>query len=432
MDLTEIRETGLDPRWKGFPPNAPAVALKDIGQQHWSVLDGSLPMPVAVLQEEALGNNSRWMRAFLDQFQARLAPHGKTTMAPQLFARQLADGAWAITVATVQQFEVCRRFGVPRILIANQVVGTPEIDAILRALVPADGPEVFVLADSVEGARELGEACGRYDLSRPLNVLVEGGYPGGRTGARTVEGAVEVARAVSGYAPHLRLSGIEGYEGNIAAATLAETEGRVERFLDFLVEVAEACDEQALFPGDRIILSAGGSGFFDLVASRFAAARLSRPVEMVVRSGCYLTHDSHHFEGLFQAVLRRTPQARQVPGKLRAAIEVWARIQSTPEPGLAIATVGKRDISYDIELPVPVKWYRAGTHEAPRALGADYRVSALNDQHAYVQGPPNQPLKYGDLICLGISHPCTTFDKWAVMPVVDEDYRVIDAVRTFF
>jgi len=35
-------------------------------------------------------------------------------------------------------------------------------------------------------------------------------------------------------------------------------------------------------------------------------------------------------------------------------------------------------------------------------------------------------------VCLGISHPCTAFDKWQLIPVVDEEYRIVDVVRTFF
>jgi len=60
------------------------------------------------------------------------------------------------------------------------------------------------------------------------------------------------------------------------------------------------------------------------------------------------------------------------------------------------------------------------------------RVARLDDEHAYLQVPPGKPLRPGDLVCLGISHPCTAFDKWPLIPVVDEDYRIIDVVRTFF
>mgnify|MGYP000908490021 CR=1 FL=1 len=43
-----------------------------------------------------------------------------------------------------------------------------------------------------------------------------------------------------------------------------------------------------------------------------------------------------------------------------------------------------------------------------------------------------EDLSIGDLIGVGISHPCTTFDKWRVMLVVDDDYRVVDTLTTWF
>ncbi len=57
-----------------------------------------------------------------------LAPHGKTTMAPDIFALQLAAGAWAMTLATPWQARVAATVGVPRILIGNEVTDPAGID----------------------------------------------------------------------------------------------------------------------------------------------------------------------------------------------------------------------------------------------------------------------------------------------------------------
>lgn len=35
-------------------------------------------------------------------------------------------------------------------------------------------------------------------------------------------------------------------------------------------------------------------------------------------------------------------------------------------------------------------------------------------------------------MCLGISHHCMTFDKWRLIPLVTNDYEVLDAIRTYF
>src|SRR5215212_9532492 len=92
-----------------------------------------------------------------------LAPHGKTTMAPALIRRQLDAGAWAITLATVQQLAVVRELGAPRVLLANQVVGAPEIAWLERE---RGDTEVLCLVDSLEGVAALDAG-----VSRPLPVL---------------------------------------------------------------------------------------------------------------------------------------------------------------------------------------------------------------------------------------------------------------------
>ncbi|HEY1621700.1 MAG TPA: hypothetical protein VGG25_29035, partial [Streptosporangiaceae bacterium] len=138
---------------------------------------------------------------------------------------------------------------------------------------------------------------------------------------------------------------------------------------------------------------------------------------------------------------RASPAERgTAPGlTLRPAFELWAGVLSRPEPGLALLSAGRRDVAFDADLPVPLRAVtRAGAAAASAglpgaALSADgMRVTALADQHAFLQLPPASPLAPGDLVCLGISHPCTTFDKWRVIPVTDDEGRVIDAVHTFF
>jgi D-serine dehydratase len=61
---------------------------------------------------------------------------------------------------------------------------------------------------------------------------------------------------------------------------------------------------------------------------------------------------------------------------------------------------------------------------------------ALNDQHAYLHFNPQAPQDgqpfVGQIIGSGISHPCTTFDKWRWMPLVDDHYQVIDAISIHF
>ena len=197
-----------------------------------------------------------------------------------------------------------------------------------------------------------------------------------------------------------------------------------------LYEAAEI-DGAGLFTAEPVLLSAGGSAYYDIVARKLAEVRLSRPVQVVVRSGCYLTHDSGQYTRLFEHIVRRIPADWRRHGDLVPALEVWSMVQSRPEPGLALLTMGKRDVSYDIELPIPTLWRPAGA-AAARPVPAGAVLTAMNDQHAYLKLAEGFDPQVGDLVCCGISHPCTTFDKWQVMMVVEDDYRVSGAIRTFF
>src|ERR1022692_1181497 len=98
----------VDATTKGIPSNSAPLRLSEIGSQGWNVLAGDCPLPLAVIRTDILAANSAWMMSFVRHHGLLLAPHGKTTMSPALFARQLADGAWAITVATTQQMQVCQ------------------------------------------------------------------------------------------------------------------------------------------------------------------------------------------------------------------------------------------------------------------------------------------------------------------------------------
>jgi D-serine dehydratase len=422
----------LDDRIKGVAPGQPPLPLRLVGAQGWRVLEGDLPLPLALLKAEVLTHNGAWMRRFLGLTGARLAPHGKTTMSPQLFHRQIADGAWAITLATAQQVAVAHRYGIRRIVLANQLVGRAAIDGILQLLVRDSGLDFYCLVDSAANAAELAAAARACGLKRPIKLLLEGGFPGGRTGVRDVAVGLEVARAVRAEGPALSLVGVEGFEGLFAGATPDEAEGKVGAFLDFLVELARSVLQAGLFAEGELLLSAGGSAFYDMVAERFAGAGLTRPFAVVIRSGCYLTHDSLQYRGAFARLLERSAGARGLGGGLQAALELWAYVQSRPEPTRAIVGFGKRDASYDTGLPVPLLWHRPGRAGGPQPVGEGHRIVAVNDQHGYLDLPAGSPLAVGDMVGFGISHPCLTFDKWQFLPVVDDSYRVIDGIRTFF
>jgi D-serine deaminase-like pyridoxal phosphate-dependent protein len=373
--------------------------------------------PVLTLRESALAGNLAAMAAYCAGAGVELAPHGKTAMSPELAARQLASGAWGITVATIGQLRAYRAFGIPRLLLANELVDETGIAWLAGELAADPGFSAYCYVDSTDGVAILDRVLTARPAGRRLPVLVEIGF--GRTGCRTDDQALAVAKAAAATST-LTVAGVAGYEGTISG-TDAQALGRVASFCRRLANLA------AVMVGDgEFIVTAGGSVYFDVVTRELTAGGSGLPAGMtvVLRSGGYLFHD----HGFYQRV---TPAARGVTGApvLRPALELWAQVVSRPEPGLALLSAGRRDVGFDAGLPVPV---RARRRDGGAAALAGAEVTGLNDQHAYLRLDPGIALAPGDLVCLGISHPCTTLDKWRVIPVLDEEDRVIDAVHTFF
>lgn len=427
IDVRAIEASTLDHSLKGYPHRAPPCAVSDIGRQGWNVMQGHLPFPVAVLKATALAHNLEWMADFTRATGVLLAPHGKTTMAPQLFARQIEAGAWGITFATMQQVSLGVRAGLRRIILANQLIGGEDILQAMHLIDATPDLELHVLVDSIPQLNLIEAQALRRGQATPLNALLEMGVAGGRTGCRTVDDAMQLARAIAA-SRSVRLSGVECFEGLSLTGDSEADRSAVERWMHTLQQVARQCDAEGLYGTAEVTLSAGGSAVFDIVA-RSLPTQMSRPVRTILRSGCYVTHDSGFYERFLRQVIARSGAVWQQRRGLMPALEVWTHVQSQPEPGLAILAFGKRDASFDIDLPMPFARVRNG---ARTPLDANWRISKLNDQHAYLQIPVGNDVRVGDLIGCGISHPCTTFDKWHWLPIVDDDYGVTGAIKTFF
>lgn len=435
LDLAPLLDSALPPGTKGLPFPSNDLTVREIADRGWSLLAGDLVLPAAVLKTSALTNNVEAMQAYVARSGVQLAPHGKTTLSPQLFERQLEAGAWAITVATVSQLALCHRVGVPRVLIANEVVGPAETALLARLSAEAPDREYLVLIDSREGAEQIQQAFTACPEAPAARVLIEVGMTGGRCGVRTLEEAVALARAVAGM-DRIELHGVEGYEGLIVSTDPGRDAAAVDAYLALIGESVSAIRAAGLFAApDRVILTAGGSVYYDLVARAFID-RDDSTLLPVLRSGCYLTHDSGFYHRRQKDVVERL--AMGAAPDLKPALEVWCRVLSRPEPGRAILTAGKRDVSFDIDLPVALHWFRPGVHTAPQpAVG--WTITQLSDQHAFAQANDGEAndgeataFEVGDLVGLGISHPCTTFDKWPLLFEVDDAYRVIGGFRTCF
>lgn len=407
---------------KGLPPAAGAHLSDHLNAAGRNLLDGSFPLPTLVLRESALKNNLAMMAAFTAEHNLLLAPHAKTTMSPQIIHRQLAAGAWGMTVATVWQAAQVANMGIDRVIIASEVADPGSLSLLDHLLHDRPDLTVWIFVDSTAVVDLLGRyvrPCGR------LHTLVEVGLEGGRTGVRSFEDAVRLA-AHAAKGSH-RLAGVGAFEGIISDADTASSLAAVDNFLHLVASVALAI--QSELPHETApepIVTVGGSSYPDRVATVLGPMLSDSPYRTILRSGCYVTHDS----GAYEASSPFGHQQR-LPYTLEAALELWAAVISRPEPTLAIVGMGKRDVSHDAGMPVVLDC-------GPRALQGDriprgsMAVRALNDQHAYLTVAADEPLTPGELLRFGISHPCTTFDKWRAIPIVNDDYEVVDVAYTCF
>ncbi|WP_111415495.1 amino acid deaminase [Billgrantia lactosivorans] len=385
-------------------------------------------LPAAVIHEPALAHNLAWMQRFCEAHGARLAPHGKTTMCPELFHRQLAAGAWGITLATAPQCRAAFRHGVHRLLMANQLVGEANM-AIVAGLIEA-GADFYCVVDSVANVEQLARyfsACGLR-----LKVLIELGVPGGRCGCRDTDEVMALAERIDSEQA-LVLSGLEGYEGVVHGS---DPERAVRAYAWQLVEAAQGLARDGLIETPQPLITASGSAWYDLIAEVFHEARLGPQFVPVLRPGCYVVHDHGIYGQAQRSILERQPRIER---GLRPALEVFAQVVSLPEPGLAIVGMGKRDIGHD-QLPEPLRRYREGDERGRPLPVAGWRLAKLMDQHAFVAlpsdegeaGAANGRTRVGDIVAFGTSHPCLTFDKWRRICRVDERLEVLEVMHTCF
>ncbi|WP_285564729.1 amino acid deaminase [Streptomyces sp. NBC_01463] len=423
--LAGLAEERVDHRFKALPPDAEGLTVGALAAERRNLFTGGFTTPVLALSAESVEHNLALLETYAQRHGLAFAPHGKTSMSPQLFARQLEHGAWGITAAVPHQVRVYRAFGIQRIFLANEVVDAASLRWLAGELNADPGFTFVCYVDSVRGVGLMDEALRAAGATRPVDVVVElGAGEGARTGARTEAECAAVADAVAATGS-LRLVGVAGYEGEVPEASGE----RVRDWLRRLVALAASFDAAgrfgALDAGEHIVISAGGSAWFDAVADVFAEIpELSFPVCKLLRSGAYVSHDDGHYRHL--TPFNRVPEE----GALRPAFRLWAQVVSRPSAGQAFLNAGKRDAAYDLDLP-QAQVVRSGRDGSVReASGVE--ITGLSDQHTWVRTDEETSVEVGDWVGMGLSHPCTSFDKWQLIPLVEADGTVTDYIRTFF
>ncbi|MFW3461815.1 alanine racemase [Streptomyces microflavus] len=417
-----LAEERVDHRFKALPPDAEGLTVATLTAERRNLFTGGFTTPVLALSAESVEHNLALLEAYAERHGLAFAPHGKTSMAPQLFADQLKRGAWGITAAVPHQARVYRAYGIGRIFLANELVDAVALRWLAGEMTADPEFRFICYVDSVRGVELMEEALSAAGATRPVDVVVElGAGEGARTGARTEADCAAVADAVAA-AGSLRLVGVAGYEGEVPDPDPE----RVREWLRRLVALTAGFDAEKRFTGaEEIVISAGGSAWFDAVADVFAEIpELSSPVLKLLRSGAYVSHDDGHYKHL--TPFNRVPEE----GALEPAFRLWAQVVSRPSGEQAFLNAGKRDAAYDLDLP-EAQVVRSGRDGSVRPA-AGITVTGLSDQHTWVRTEERAELEVGDWVGMGLSHPCTSFDKWQLIPLVEADGTVSDYIRTFF
>jgi D-serine dehydratase len=396
----------------------------------WNLLREDIGLPAAVISSENMEHNLCWMQKFIEKYNVKLAPHGKTSMSVKLFHKFLDHGAWGITLATVHQVQIAYSAGIRRILMANQLIGKTNMTIIQQLLDDDPNFDFYCVIDSSTNVEQLGKFFNNNNNNnkqRRLQVLLEIGVNNGRTGVRNEEEEKILLDTLSKYQNSLALVGVELFEG-----VLTE-----EQPVRFMLRRAVAC-LQRLINSNQLsrtppILSGAGSLWYDIVAEEFS--KLGPTVDIILRSGCYVTHDMGIYRRGQTHILQRNSIARDIShdgGALRAALQVWAYVQSIPETNLAVIGFGKRDAAFDAGYPIPSLHYRSEWSKPIEIDNNKYKITNMYDQHAILTCPSDHNLIVGDIIAFDISHPCLTMDRWKKILLINNDYTVIDILDTYF
>ena len=396
-----------------MPISAQGSSIADFLSTKPNLFTSGFQFPVMILRDSALEHNINRMASYCKSLGFELAPHVKTPMSPQIAKRQIAAGAWGLTIANFNQARIMFEYGFKKLIIGNEVMEPTSIAEIAKINGSGAGHIIFYI-DSLAGLKIAQDSIANVANAK-LNVFMEIGAVGGRAGIRDLDLLKTILGEIA-KDDRIYVRGVSGFEGAVPGGDRAGD--GIEKLRTFLRHIVAAAEITAPFiREDKIIISAGGSSFFDYVAEEFA--KYQGDAHRILRSGGYVSHDHVHYEDLYPFM--GLPDSE----RFYPALELWARVLSIPEPDLAILNFGKRDAGNDLDNPLPI----LKLEKKPETFKGE--IEKLNDQHAFMKISPGTAA-VGDIIGCGISHPCTNFDKWQLLPLVNDNYDVIDLVHTHF
>lgn len=421
IGLPVSQDAFFDSSIRGVPPGE-SFRNSSIKSKNLSPKDGSMVLPVLTLDQSALRANTDHFLEFAKAEGLLLAPHAKTPMMPSFAASLVAGGAWGATVANVQQLSAMLAAGMTHIIYASPPGGRTGASHLATAVSLYPHAEIFVFLDSVETVKALDAALDRHGGTRVFG-LIEVGI--GRTGARDARTAIAIQDAILATNGRITLAGVATYEA--AAVTGPDYQETFQRLFGLLeqtfLNVHHAVGDTA-----PLMITAGGSTFFDEVFKSIGPIARASGASLILRSGAIFFSDDGLYQRAFEAMSARG-FSKRIAQAIKPVLSLWAEVISCPEPGLAIGAFGMRDAPNDQGLPVIRRVFRNGEELAISPAEIPI-VEKLNDQHAFIRSC--DILQVGDILELGISHPCTAFQRWNIVYGLDDRGIVESLLQTHF
>jgi D-serine dehydratase len=419
---------------RGLPPAVSAVRVRDIEGLRWHAAAGEVNLPLLTIDLQVDDDNRATMLGICRAVDCDIAPHGKTPMSPALAADLVTSGAWGVSVADLRQAEVMLSHGINRILIANEIGGKFAVARLARLVAAFPQADLHLFVDSANVIRLLSRAWGADPALPPIKLLFEVGCGrGGANSNKELNDILDEITTLSTQASRVSLAGIGAYEGTASRPNEVELLAALD---DLFARVAYALRSvRAAVGADRaLILSMGGSSLFDYVIARCRPLLAEdENARLLLRSGSCFFGDHGIMRARLEAITKRAlldeDILESIKKSFQPALRLWSEVLSLNGSREAICGFGMRDVAHDQGLPVPLSVWREG--RKLRDFNGEATVSKLNDQHAFVK-ICEFALEIGDVIELGIKHPCTTIDKHDAIYDVDRTGFVVRVFPTHF
>jgi D-serine deaminase-like pyridoxal phosphate-dependent protein len=331
--------------------------------------------PALLLDLDVAKRNLEKMAENFRDLPAALRPHIKVHKSPELARLAIEAGAIGVACATAWEAKVMAEAPIEDVLVANQVVHPDKVRAVVET---ARDHRITVAVDDVRNVEQLSHAAG--DAGSELELLIEIDVGMGRCGVRERGEALPLAERIADL-PHLRLRGMQGYEGHCMLepdrdVRLEEAQRANEKLVDavdFLTERGYPCE----------VVSAGGTGTWYITGAH--------PRITEVQAGSYALMDCFH--------------GNLVPGGFEVAMTVLGTVISR-QGNTVVLDCGRKSVGIDFVTP-------------PLARYPEAEIRYYAEEHCLADFPGPPPLDLGDRAEVIAGYGPTTVNLYDVFHVVE-------------